>query len=50
MLSCEPGLYLSCQLKHISRVTKHNMDHPTDRIVHTTAFVNADVEHWLDEK
>ena len=24
------------------------MHHPTDRITHTTAFVTAVVEHWLD--
>ena len=25
------------------------MHHPTDRIVHTTAFVLPVMEHWLDE-
>ena len=24
------------------------MDHPTDRITHTTAFVTPVVEHWLE--
>ena len=24
------------------------MHHPTDRIIHTTAFVKPVVEHWLD--
>ena len=24
------------------------MHHPTDRIVHTTAFVKPVVEHWLE--
>ena len=24
------------------------MQHPTDRIAHTTAFVTPVVEHWLD--
>ena len=24
------------------------MHHPTDRIIHTTAFVAPVVEHWLD--
>ena len=26
------------------------MHHPTDRIVHTTAFVTAVVEHWLERE
>ena len=26
------------------------MDHHTDRIIHTTAFVTPDVEHWLERK
>ena len=24
------------------------MHHPIDRIIHTTAFVTPDVEHWLE--
>ena len=26
------------------------MHHPTDRIVHTTAFVTPVVEHWLERE
>ena len=26
------------------------MHHPTDRIIHTTAFVTPVVEHWLERK
>ena len=26
------------------------MDHPTDRITHTTAFVTPVVEHWLERE
>ena len=26
------------------------MDHPTDRIAHTTAFVTPVVEHWLERE
>ena len=26
------------------------MHHPIDRIVHTTAFVNPVVEHWLERE
>ena len=26
------------------------MDHPTDRITHTTAFVTPLVEHWLERE
>ena len=26
------------------------MHHPTDRIVHTTAFVRPVVEHWLERE
>ena len=26
------------------------MHHPTDRIIHTTAFVSPVVEHWLDRE
>ena len=26
------------------------MHHPTDRIVHTTAFVTPVVEHWLEQE
>ena len=26
------------------------MDHPTDRITHTTAFVRPVVEHWLERE
>ena len=26
------------------------MHHPTDRIVHTTAFVKPVVEHWLEQE
>ena len=26
------------------------MHHPTDRIIHTTAFVTPVVEHWLEQK
>ena len=26
------------------------MHHPTDMIIHTTAFVTPVVEHWLNEK
>ena len=26
------------------------MDHPTDRISHTMAFVTAVVEHWLERE
>ena len=25
------------------------MHHPTDRIIHTTAFVTPVVEHWLEQ-
>ena len=27
-----------------------NMQHPTDRIAHTTAFVTPVVEHWLERE
>ena len=26
------------------------MHHPTDRIIHTTAFVTPVVEHWLERE
>ena len=26
------------------------MHHPTDRIIHTTAFVTPVVEHWLEQE
>ena len=26
------------------------MHHPTDRIIHTTAFVKPVVEHWLEQE
>ena len=26
------------------------MHHPTDRIAHTTAFVNPVVEHWVERE
>ena len=26
------------------------MHHPTDRIIHTTAFVKPVVEHWLERE
>ena len=28
----------------------NDMQHPTDRIIHTTAFVTPVVEHWLEQE
>ena len=37
-----------CHIGYSYRLTAFYMQHPTDRISHTTAFVTPVVEHWLE--